>query len=184
MKTFLHVPCVRSIAISASVVLFSMTLSACGGGGSSTTSPNTATSPAGTSTSTQTPSTPTATVGPARAATCPSAAANLTLSCTQGTTPATAAQVTAIVGTYGTSPNELFVTNRGTVYFGASPTEYTPAGGICQVGSADTIVMYFSNAANSRLIYTIGSSAVTVTGNVPNTSNTSLTAQAQTSCQY
>jgi hypothetical protein len=123
-----------------------------------------------------------AAVGPTRAAACPSALPAVVLSCPTGT-PVTTAQLTAIIGTYNNGSanlaDQLFVSNRGTVYYGSSPTEYTPVT-YCQVGS-DALLSF---AGTNRIAFTISSTAVVANGNAPTSPATPVNAAAQSSCQF
>lgn len=145
-------------------LLCMVVLSACGGGNS------------GTSVVTGNP------VGPARAAGCPSAAVTAVLACPGGTV-ITPAELTAIIGTYNNGSanlaDQLFVVSRGTVFYGASPTEFTPVSS-CRVGN--DVVLSF--AGTNRIAFTISSTAVTANGNAPTSPATPVTNAAQSSCQF
>ncbi len=121
-------------------------------------------------------------VGPTRAAGCPSALVSAVLVCGAGT-PITSAQLTAIVGTYNNGSaniaDQLFVTNRGTVYYGTSPTEYTPSSS-CVAGS-DALLTF---STTSRILFSISSTAVTANGNAPTSPVTPVNNAAQSSCQF
>ena len=118
--------------------------------------------------------TPPGTVGPVRAANCPSVATTLVPACPAGTA-ASLAQLTAITGTY----DNLFITNRGTAYYGASPNEYTPTS-MCAAG--DDVVLNFTTGV--RLAFVISSTSVTVDGNAPTSPATPMNSVPQSSCQY
>ena len=120
-------------------------------------------------------------VGPTRAAGCPSALASAVLVCSTGAI--TSAQLTAIVGTYNNGSaniaDQLFVTNRGTVYYGNSPTEYTPTSS-CAVGN-DALLAF---TPGNRILFTISSTTVTANGNAPTSPVTPVNNAAQSSCQF
>lgn len=124
-----------------------------------------------------------ATVGPVRAANCQSVATTLVPACPAGTA-ASLAQLTAIIGTYGNSGSslaqQLFISNRGTAFYGTSPTEHTPTS-MCTTGGGDVVLNFTPGV---RLVFVMDSTSVTASGNAPTSPPTPMNNVPQSSCQY